>query len=673
MIDIEALQESDRKLVLNLIPKKKMFEFIKKFSKNFSKDLEGIWIDKKSKILNQRLPGMMLKNIEQGNILTIKFINTIINEQLDSINKYVKEELEKKTELSLIIHSNEMLDISINSKVVLYIKSIIQTKDRENCIRLIDILLEKIEDRQIMLYFMLNQIQLKQRQKKLIESSLEDACKYREIKNKVQEKQKGYIEEKIELIVKEKDDVLKNEQLINAGLKEKILEKEKLIKESKEKVNQQIKAIEIHKKSIDNLKKDIDKLKEQLEKEKTISENLREELKNNQLLINDLQGRLKQRFEEYSHRYLLKVEEENEKKLKQQKQLEIEILKLKNHSERLISDIVELETEKEKKKEKLNQYDNLVSDFINNIDTELISSALKASAMNINLNAYQKGKNTNVYIKNSISYLNSETEQCKYIDEFCELISENFKKIGIGKIRNKMSEYITAALAAKMIPLIIGYKNREVAKAISCAYAAETPFIITLPAGYNDATELIEICNNCKSKVILIEGAIGQLNESVILPLLKEYSESQNNEKIILVSCEDTEIIELMPRSLFEYFIQIEIKDIRPVVRCDYSYAYSVDIFQEFKKTDVDIDKSYKKINNLFRNSNINKAYLLSRAIILSYLQEIQLDEYALNCLTVCDIKNILEDDELRSEVIENMQKYTGEFNLELQKLIEGE
>src|SRR3712207_7422675 len=53
------------------------------------------------------------------------------------------------------------------------------------------------------------------------------------------------------------------------------------------------------------------------------------------------------------------------------------------------------------------------------------------------------------------------------------------------------------------------------------SYAGETPLIISLPSSYSDLNELIDIYHNCSSKVILIEGVIGQMNESLLLPLLR--------------------------------------------------------------------------------------------------------------------------------------------------------
>ena len=53
MIDIRELQESDQRLSLELISKKEIFDFVKRNSNYFNKELMGIRLDKKSRLLQQ--------------------------------------------------------------------------------------------------------------------------------------------------------------------------------------------------------------------------------------------------------------------------------------------------------------------------------------------------------------------------------------------------------------------------------------------------------------------------------------------------------------------------------------------------------------------------------------------------------------------------------------------
>ena len=108
MIDIEELVDSDKRLVIDLIPRKDLFDFIKTNSKYFSKDLIGIRIDKKSKVLQQKLPEIILKNLEQKDIPTLKFISTDITIQVEEINEYVKVKLDEDRILEEIFPSNNL-------------------------------------------------------------------------------------------------------------------------------------------------------------------------------------------------------------------------------------------------------------------------------------------------------------------------------------------------------------------------------------------------------------------------------------------------------------------------------------------------------------------------------------------------------------------------------------
>lgn len=689
MIDIEELNDIDRKKILDFISKKDLFEFIKKHSKYYSKDLIGIRIDKKSKVLQQRLPEIIIKKIEQKDIVTLKFISTNLRMQIEEINQYIKLRISNEKLVDNIIVNKELLQGNSSSIFILYINSIISTKDRKLYMRLIEFILELVKAEDIMLYFTLNKIELKPRQKKLMKMCIEESKQILEIKRTILKEEKEKIEEQIKLIKKEGQELLANEKITNKDLLLKLQNKDIIINNEKQKYYELANNLEKQRNNNELLRKDLkeleDKIKNinenlkdkknsflmELQKKKDINKELEKEIENKNIVINQLNKQLNERYEVYAKNYELKWKKSNQVLLNEESNIKKKIEELNINIEILKDRIVELELQKEEKIEKLTEYNKIVSNFINNIDKELITSAIKSSMLNVSRNEKESNNNsTKVYVKDHIKGDFDEIEIIEDIEQFSDLISDNFKNLGMEKkSRDSLSDYIVSVLAAKIIPIIYGCKTREIAKAISCAYSGETPLIITLPAGYNNATELIDIYKKSESKVILIEGIVGNMNESVILPLVKEYSETEDSDKIILISCEDTRMVDLLPSYIFEYFALIEIKDIRPVKNYKYLYGNSLLALKTFKEDDLEIELNYLKLKKMFKNIDFSKAYVFSRTLILSYLENI-LQDKALACLIIFDIKITLKDDSLIEKISENIHMYSSDFDIQLENLL---
>lgn len=691
MIDIRELQESDQRLSLELISKKEIFDFVKRNSNYFNKELMGIRLDKKSRLLQQKLPEIILNQIKQDDKIAIKFISINLHKQLSDINAYLEKQLESDDSISEIIHKDKKIRAVLPINYELYIKYIIEEKEQKNYIKLVNILLQKLKPQYIMLYFRLNKIELKPRQKKLMELSLEEVIKYNEIKQKVYEEEQQIIAEKIRQAVEKEHLLLENEKTINQNLKDKLRDIEKSIKEEEKIINEKVKEIEREKRTSHDLRAEVEKLNRQnnninktIEKIKISHEEnlkneiskraeLEEKIKERDILINNLNKSLEERYESYSHKYSLRWQEENNEKLIKEKKISHKIHEMENTVDKLHDEIINLELEKEKVKKKLDKYNDLLVNFMDNIDEEFIKSTLRSSIFHIKKSDELGKQNTNLYVRAAKREEQDDITICKEIDEFSDLLSDNFKKAGVAENRDDLSYYIVSALASKMIPLITGYKTREIAKAISYSYSGEAPLIITLPTGYSNASELIDIYNNCEEKVILIEGVIGELNEAVIMPLFKEYAESGINEKIILISSEDEDMVKLVPLYLFEYIAVVNISKIKPVIKYEYLYGDSVESLQSLKEDDLDINSSYKKLNKLFKGLDFNKSYVMSRMLMLSYLCKILNEEKALECLIKCDIKSILNDKDMQNKMVNNIENYINDFSFGVKELIEGE
>ncbi len=107
----------------------------------------------------------------------------------------------------------------------------------------------------------------------------------------------------------------------------------------------------------------------------------------------------------------------------------------------------------------------------------------------------------------------------------------------------------------------MGYNNRLFADALSFLISNSTADIVIINPGFVDSRQLIDIVNNTESKVVLIENVIDNIAESVYMPLLKE-----NNDKILIFSMESNENINLIPKSIFNYLMVV---DLDPILESD--------------------------------------------------------------------------------------------------------
>ncbi|MDY4079546.1 MAG: hypothetical protein SOY42_12310 [Clostridium sp.] len=680
MIDITKLDDESIKMALQLITVE-LSKFIIKNNKRFLDITRGSNLNSKSNLLQKRMPEEILKEIKKGDKTLISFINQELNQKMNCINKTVEQELESDKELLKIIN-NYKPNKNNKRSFISNIGLILEKNDRRYFIRFINVLLEKVQSKCISVYFTLNEINLSTQEKKLIENIVENKEILKAIKEETKKQEKEKSKKELENIKKnynEENRKLKDE---NRKLKNEIYEIKKESKNNETIINKNINEKEIINKNLNeqlietnlknnNLELKVKNIKDNYELKLKEELNLRKEAENK---ILKLKNDLAIKYEDYSKKYELSLIEKNRKIIDEENNLKENIKNLNIFTKELEDKIKKLTLEEQEKKKKLDEYNSSIKNFIDNIDKEIIINALRNSMLNINGIKNPKEENMQLYIKNSKITSKVQIEISEDIDDFSYYLSENLKNIGAVKNRNEISDYIVSSLAAKMIPLLVGYKTREIAKAISFSYFGEMPLIITVPSGYNNINELIEVINNCKSKVILIEGLIGQMNEFVMLTLFKEYNELQESDKILLISCEDSNMVHAIPEYLLKYIVLIELVNIKPIVKHEYIYSNSIDVFNSFKNEELDhVDSIYKKLKKIFTDLNYDNSYIISRTLILSYLCKIQDELRILENFVICDLRSSFRDYELKEKFIENIQNNIKEFDSKLIDIIKGD
>lgn len=667
----EELDLEEKKIAIELLPKHEVIEYLKKNSKRMP-EVKGHRLDMKSQQLLQRIPGILLRRVEQSDQMTIVFINKTLDVKLKEVYTSIDEKVGKSD----------------------FIQNVFNNKEEENYIQALELLMEKQDLSTIMVFLKLSGIELKPRQQKSIKENIDLICLkaevrqeiYDELNNLLEEKYKqeiDLIEDKHRSILKvQKDNLEKAKQQIHKQ-EEIIHQGQKTIKELSLKYEQKNKEVDALNKTMQQLENKCEKKiqqlneklkdkEEQLKHISTKNTSLEKELSNRELRIIEMQKNLDAHYEDYSVQYLARWKSENQLMVEEKEKLELDISQLDQEYQGLNQSISELTTQEKNAVQRLNRYNEMIKDFVENIDEKIIQSALEETIISTKSRSQETNVQSQIkpYIKQAIK--GDEVELCDDIEDLISNIGTNFSAIGVRDKDDNYVDYIVSILAAKRIPLIIGYGARNVVRAISSAYAGEMPEIIALPSGFNDIGTINSLYESTQAKVVAIEGVIGQLNEGTILPLLREYVEDKKSDKLLFITCEDIESIKLLPDYLLEYMALVQIENIRPKISPEYVYSNGIEALKAFKEGLTKIDEEYSKMKKLFKGVQFNIGYIMTRTIILAYIHCIRNMQSSLQCLILGEVNWIGEYYGVKDQVEENITSNKRDFSVELERAVVG-
>ncbi len=666
MINFNDLTKKEREQVIDLVPKLVAVEFIKKADKKLPEELrrerKGGRIDLKSTFFQQRLPIILMKGWEKREKGIVNLIQNGIRDTTTEVNKYILAETGE----------------------VNFIQKTIVTREAVAYMKLLELMSARLESKYFMLFFKLNKNELNPECKKLMEDSIIEFNKYAEQKEKLKSELEEKFKEEFSKRIKEKEEnyqvFLNQERATTQKLKQELKEKEQKIKllqkdnENKERAVkvkesecvQLLKALDSTNKKViqsnEKAAKELEEFQKRDKQEKQKFRELKTKLDIEQKAREDLQGEIEKlriaHYDNFSKEYIAQWEECHGELLEKKKGVESEIEELEIKEGLLKVEITDLQKCKEELEVTIQETSIIVESLKDEIATQAVQMSNVVKTEN-NLYIKKGNKETDIHISERIG-------------DFSDILESNLRNIGVKKVATSWADYIVSVLAAKRTPLIVGYETREVAKAISYAYAGESPLVIALNGGYNNPNELVELYRKTESSVILIEGAIGQMNEGIVLPLLKEYleEEGEHTEKIILLSCEDEEVLKLIPTYLFNYMAIVQIEEMYPVINVKYELQDSRVEIKEIRKNNLDIDKAYKKLRKLFKDTTFTKGYLISRSLILAYLYQVMIEEAAIECLMRCDLKIIFGYVDEREQIAQNIDHNRKDFEESLKEII---
>lgn len=622
----EKLNDDELLLLIDMIPKDILLDHIKRRHKKFKNETRGLRLDLKSSMLHKRMPRIYFNYIKKQDESVIIFIKGCIEFCIKEIWAHIIKRTDDKF-LDKAVSGSDINDFS----------------------KLLDILSEVIESKYIKLFFKIIDKQLNEEQIKHIDIHMEVLSIRKELEEEISRKYREQSEREITKYIQE----------IN-GIKDQLnITKKELVtaKQNSELLKAKIKNIESKKShQIDALHKEIRNLKNSLQKVEEEKVVLKSDIREKEERIEKLKQELNIRYEEYSTKAQEKWNLENKRLLEIQERLKAECKELDKTKRQLSENIQILKSKHQQMEDKLSEYRKVVSSFIENIDRNLIEKALNDSLLKYSSSNYKVS--SNLYVKSN--KLASDIEECSSIHDFAENIAVNLENIGVRKVADDLANYIIGILATGLTPLICGFRAREIATAISSSYSGETPYIISLPNGFTDSKRLIEIYQSVESNVILIEDAVGTMNENALMPLLRDKAQRGFSPKLLLLATENIDSVKYMPFNLYNQ-VALVMVDEYTLRRDDYQFSDARKVFKDFISYDS-FDEDYKETSSLIRKLlnklELGSPYEMLRSAITAYSKHLSNTKSALEEYLRSELMFICQSNNTISYLEQNIQRY---------------
>lgn len=551
--------------LISIFPYTKVTEVISKNEKKFRKYLQGY--------RPQKLP---MKKLQEIYVESIFITRNIL------IAKHVEYML-----ISYLKKFDEIIAECIGPGYL--VREKIEQDNMEYFIKLVDLLIDHRFDevKKVIVYFKMINYELLESQRNYLTSDFEKKVYFKRIKEEVTQtlsasydKSLRELREHYETQLK-KHDVMINEQR-QLILRTEKKHKEILILKESELLNVEIK----YKKATDRI----------IELEKQINEMIYAKNECEEIIL-ELSSVVNMKYDEYCATAEEKWMESNVQLVQNKNDIQNAIDQLLFSKKDLLSEIDALNKQKSELENMISLLDDSGKGIVHKMQDFLCKIGFKYEV---------SAQVSRLYIVPSKS---SELEELEVIIDksfFIDDLSENLKICGISsEYTNDLAIYLYASIVSKMSLLLIGYNTRKTANALSYLISGSTAEIITLPPGYDDCGELISVVHISTSKVILIENAIENISESVYLPLLK-----QNREHILLFSMDSSEHIELLPGSLLNYMMVIDVDSLMgPTISREEMFQARTD-----PSTFIEAVQYTTFENNLKHLSRLSSIYPLSQA-----------------------------------------------------------
>ena len=546
-----------------------------------------------------------------------------------------------------------------------YIKKILRSKDEAKLYRFLKFLEKNMDLTYCSIYMKLMGVILNKTNEVYLETLIKLIKESNKFLQEELESQKISYDSKIEQLninfikeSKQKNDLI---SMLKEDCDEKKIENNKL---KQELLNKTEEVSNLNGRN-QSLTKEITILKEE---KKEVQNLLSEREKQLRLTKEQLMGKIK----EFNEQLKIQWEKDNEELLELTSNLESEKVELIYEIKQYNNKIEELRTEELRLKDKVDSYHQTINNFIENIDLKYLENHLTNYFISNN-----KPKsvgtivmdNHEIYIKEN--YKEQEIAKCEDINHFVDNLYSNLQQSGVFESEcENLSNYIISIIASGLTPLICSYRARNIATAISSAYSGESPYIITLPSGFNNPNLLIQKAKETTAKCILIEDVIGSMSESCLLPLLREFQYNDEG-KIIILSSEQEDVCKYMPKYLLNYVSIMTVEMINIVRRPNYIFSNAVDSFREFEDIIGEVQAS-RELRKIIEGTELQRNYHQQRSEMLKYFSNLSDVNQAYKTFIKNEIKVLCSDTDFSEKVERNLMEKNFKFNFELIDVLRG-
>ncbi len=464
-------------------------------------------------------------------------------------------------------------------------------------------------------------LKLKEQEKKLNDNIKNKEKGIKELKSKIDSINKKHaieIEHKDIEIHKLKDNITSKENKFNNELN-KLNCKIKNLEENLdqyEAINKDIKQLIKFNNELNKLNCKIKNLEENLDQYEAINKDIKQLIDKKEEQINALLKLLEEEYKAFEEYANSRWKNENEDLELKNRELSQNINELEEYKQYIEEEVLILKKDKEYIEKSINSLEDKSKEFIT--DISYIMDRVKNYEVNkpsINNLNYDLSSNIH-HVKSIVVEKSPDIKEELY--DFIDDLADNFECIGVGiDYKYDLAKYVYATIANKMGLFIMGYNNRLFANAISYTVSNSSADIIVIQPGFTDSKLLIDTIKHMESKVVIIENAIDNISESVYMALIKE-----NKDKILIFSTESNENLNIIPKSVFNYLMVVDLDSILVRDQIDELYACITpdEIFEIDKDNKIKRKKLVKNLSDIVELSNISKLKMLEINNIINNL-----------------------------------------------------
>ncbi len=315
--------------------------------------------------------------------------------------------------------------------------------------------------------------------------------------------------------------------------------------------------------------------------------------------------------------------------------------------------IEELRIEEKRLAGIVSNWDEQIEAYFINLDKKIIEHSVE-SILFQQIKTDQLGITPNGSVPNIMNpnmlYINDggkialdDSEDCFKYDDYLEIAETNLSEIGLKRDCENMISCFVAAMKAGLAPLLCGFGSQQAALALSAAGFSEIPKIISIPSGYANVSELFAEINSSETDTVIIADAFGKMNESLILPILRE----NPNKKLIFIA-EDVDDLKFLPKYYWNYIQLITLNDKVRAHRGTFKYAHAEKCFN---CNHTNLIES-KKMSKILRSTGMENSYILSRIDVYNSLLHDDMhysEDKALEILHVNELQSLMNEEQKES------------------------